>query len=228
MIGSIRTGLAAALISGAAAIAAFPVAAEEAVTYEVKITNVTSGHALESGLVFTPFIVATHQAGLKIFTPGEPASSAIEQIAEGGNIDPLDAELSGNPQVRDIAKGSAPLLPGQSVTFELDSLGVANHISLAAMLLPTNDGLIALVDEPLPAGEAVFHALGYDAGTETNDEKCQSIPGPHCGGEAFSPLDAGEGYVSVHPGTHGKGNLSVKSYDWRNPVAIVRIMRLTP
>lgn len=231
MIGSIRTGLAAALITGFAAVAAFPVAAEEAsVRYEVKITNVTSGQALDSGIVFTPFIVAAHQPGLKIFTPGEPASAAIGRIAEGGDIGPLDMELSANPAVQDIAKGAAPLLPGQSVTFELDSHGSANHISLAAMLLPTNDGVVGLVDVAAPKGKGsvTYQALGYDGGTETNSELCADIPGPHCHGTPFSPADPGEGYVHVHSGIHGIGDLVPAKRDWRNPVAIVRITRLTP
>lgn len=231
MSGTIRAGLAALLITGLASTAAFPAAAEDMpVRYEVKITNVTSGHATDSGILFTPFIVAAHQAGLKIFRLGERASTAIERIAEGGDFGLLDTELSEDPRVQDIAKGDAALLPGQSVTFELATRGSANHISLVAMLLPTNDGMVALVDVPAPTGKDMetYYALGYDGGTETNSESCADIPGPHCMGTAFSPGDTGEGYVHVHAGIRGIGDLDPAKFDWRNPVAVVQIARLSP
>ena len=69
-------------------------------------------------------------------------------------------------------------------------------------------------------------ALGYDAGTETNDELCATVPGPACGGEALSPADSGEGFVSIHNGIHGMGDLNAALLDWRNPVAKVTIHRV--
>jgi hypothetical protein len=60
----------------------------------------------------------------------------------------------------------------------------------------------------------------------TNDEACASIPGPQCGGAPFSPNDSGEGFVYVHSGIHGIGDLSASQYSWNNPVLKVTIKRL--
>jgi hypothetical protein len=74
-------------------------------------------------------------------------------------------------------------------------------------------------------GSVSYTALGLDAGSEYNDELCAHIPGPQCGGAGLSAED-GEGYVHVHPGTHGMADLSRASYDWRNPVAVVTVTRI--
>jgi hypothetical protein len=39
-------------------------------------------------------------------------------------------------------------------------------------------------------------------------------------------MDNGEGYVSIHAGIHGIGDLMSKDHDWRNPVAKVSIKRV--
>eukprot|EP00903_Cladosiphon_okamuranus_P016818 g15510.t1 len=60
--------------------------------------------------------------------------------------------------------------------------------------------------------------------TETNNELCAFIPGPGCpvdsGNEMAGP---GEGFIHVHRGFHGVGDLAEAHYDWRNPVAEVFI-----
>ena len=72
--------------------------------------------------------------------------------------------------------------------------------------------------------------VGYDAGSETNDESCDNIPGggpcDGLGGEALSLGDDGEGYVRASPGIQGVDDLSSAAYDWRNPLAIVTITRV--
>ena len=94
------------------------------------------------------------------------------------------------------------------------------------MILPTNDGFIALNGVSAPrAGSQGYMALGYDAGSEPNDELCASIPGPQCGGEGTSPAAGGENFVHVHAGIHGGGDLEVREYDWRNPMASVTIRK---
>jgi hypothetical protein len=46
-----------------------------------------------------------------------------------------------------------------------------------------------------------------------------------CGGEGGSP-GVGEGYVHIHTGIHGIGDLlTAAMYDWRNPVAEITIRR---
>lgn len=118
------------------------------------------------------------------------------------------------------------LAPGasQTVTIEGNS---GDLLTLMAMLIPTNDAFVALDAVPLPAaGTMSTTAVVYDAGTEPNDELCANIPGPVCGGEGDSPDVDGEGFVHVHSGIHGGGDLAVANYDWRNPAAKVTIRRL--
>lgn len=187
--------------------------------YAVTITNITKG------TLFTPILVITHKAGHPVFQLGEPASEELVAIAEGGATQPLQDKLLSSGMGYDAVSTGAPLLPGKSVTVEVSAKGPFNHVSLAAMLLPTNDGFIAINGMRLPFRMDTQVIPGYDAGSETNDELCASIPGPHCGGEAFSEAE-GEGYVHIHNGIHGIGDLSAADYDWKNPVAIVKIKRM--
>ncbi|CAM9150754.1 unnamed protein product, partial [Laminaria digitata] len=66
------------------------------------------------------------------------------------------------------------------------------------------------------------------AGTEENNELCSHIPGPACsatsGNQEAGP---GEGYVHVHRGIDGNGDLSAADYDWSNPVAEVIVSEPT-
>lgn len=188
--------------------------------YEVTITNITRGS------LFSPILVASHREGVSLFALGQPASVELAHIAEGGNIDPLKRVLQADDRVFDITDSGGPLMPGQSVTVRVGAQGV-DQISLAAMIVPTNDGFIALNGVQAPRSGSVTYSIpGYDAGTELNDENCASIPGPQCGGQGFSEAD-GEGFVHIHRGIHGIADLKAEDYDWRNPVASVTIKKST-
>jgi len=128
------------------------------------------------------------------------------------------------------------LLPGDSITVEVSAAHGARRITVASMMLPTNDGFIALNGVKAPKrGSVTYYSPGYDAGSEPNDEICSNIPGPTCGGTGPSPsVDPfDEGYVHIHRGIHGSnpsGNfvsdLAADIYDWRNPVAKITITRI--
>ena len=214
-----------------AATAALPARADESRTYEVTITNVTRGQT------FTPQLVATHTRRADVFELGRTASEALEILAEGGDTGPLtDVLLGAGPAVGDVQTNGGLLGPGESVTITLSGMRRHRYLSMAAMLIPTNDTFVALDTVRLPLiGTRQMQALAYDAGTEGNDQNCANIPGPRCGGEGVSvgvgPDD--EGYVYVSNGFHdlgvddGAGNevLGPLVYDWRNPVALVTVRR---
>lgn len=198
-------------------------------TYEVTITNITNA------ILFTSILVASHKKGLApLFELGSPASDGMTAIAEGGNTDPLTATLSADPDVVAVGNSGGPLLPGASVTVMVSAEHGAKHISIASMMLPTNDGFIGLNGVKVPKkGTATYYSSGYDAGTEENDELCANIPGPQCGGIGPSPGPApgeansgDEGYVHIHRGIHGINDLAAATYDWRNPVAKIIITRV--
>lgn len=196
------------------------VQAQPAQRYEVSITNLTEAQA------FTPFILATHSADISLFTPGEPASDELATLAEGGAVGPLADLLELFPgEVRDVVTTGGLLLPGDTLTVEISADGGHGYLSLAAMLIPTNDSFVGVNALALPNGRLVTMAPAYDAGSEPNDELCSSIPGPVCGGEGASPLEDGEGYVFISQGIQGIGDLPSETYDWRNPVAYVAVRR---
>jgi hypothetical protein len=142
----------------------------------------------------------------------------------------LTTTLNGNHRVVDVQNSGGLLLPGKSVTVVVSAAQGARWISIAAMMLPTNDGFIALDSVKVPRhGSATFFSPGFDAGSEPNDELCANIPGPTCGGVGPSPgvNDGDEGYVHIHRGMHGIGDLAADVYDWRNPVARITVTRVS-
>lgn len=191
-------------------------------TYEVTITNLTRGQT------FTPVLVASHRKGVSLFNLGDAASPELAALAEGGDIGPLTNVLEANYRVIDTAAGTGLIAPGQSETVTVSAPYYARRISLASMLIPTNDSFIALnsVSAPYRNGTRVYYSFGYDAGSEPNDELCMNIPGPVCGGEGGSPGAGGEGYVHISGGIAGVGDLPAATYDWRNPVAKIEIRRV--
>ncbi len=192
------------------------------IQYEVTITNLTRGNN------FTPILVASHRSGIQLFELGSPASDELATLAEAGDIGPLDALLSESRLVADTNSSEGLLAPGASVTVRIKAAHWVRRISLASMLLPTNDAFFALNGVKLPRGyrPVTYRAPAYDAGSEPNDELCFNIPGPTCQGEGGSPGVGGEGFVHVHAGIHGIGDLSPAAYDWRNPVASITIRRV--
>jgi Spondin_N len=217
--------------------------AAEAREYEVTVTNLTRGQR------FTPILVATHKQGVRLFELGSPASPQLRTLAEEGDTGPLAALLASMPEIKDVVTSTPPPPPsnlidsGESITLRVETSGTFDHLSVAAMLIPTNDGFFALngVEGPRGSNELTLFSPAYDAGTEANDESCASIPGPgfiECvtpsnpagdGGGAM--IGGGEGYVHIHAGIHGAGgglptsNLNPSMRDWRNPVAKITIRR---
>lgn len=191
-------------------------------TYLVRVTNLTSGQH------FTPILAATHGDDVSIFTAGTVASDDLRALAEGGDTMPLAMALQGRAMSVETTVGL--LGPGATVEFLVNGGSMHRWLSLAAMLIPTNDAFVGLrvmlPSEPRPR---TYNAFAYDAGTETNDEKCESIPGPHAectrpGGGGAPGM--GEGLITIHRGIQGGGDFD-GDRDWRNPVARITIHRLS-
>ncbi len=205
--------------------------------YEISITNITKGQT------FTPQLVVTHKASVRLFTLGESASLSLEMLAEGGDTAPLTSDLESlSNKIGEVTTIAGLLGPGETINGEISAKRRQRYLSFAAMLIPTNDTFVALNGVLLPnRGSKSYTALAYDAGTETNDQNCANIPGPRCivegvQGEGHSPgpNDGDEGFVYVSNGFHelgtddGNGNEILRPvvYDWRNPIARVTVKRL--
>ncbi len=197
-------------------------------TYEVSITNITRGQT------FTPQLVLSHDREAALFTLGQPASLGLEELAEGGSTAVLGDEVAA--VTRDSTTIDGLLGPGETTSTEIVAQPQQDVLSVAAMLIPTNDTFMALDGVALPRNRvpAVYYAAAYDAGTEVNDQDCASIPGPRCGGEGFNPdrpVDQ-EGYVYIGGGFHsldGPAEVEILGpavYDWRNPVARITVTRV--
>lgn len=190
--------------------------------FEVTITNITRGE------IFTPIMVASHGPGIKLFRLGKKAGTELEMLAEGGDTGPLSERLASAGALDVVTTGDV-LPPGQSVTVHVRTNSRNDRVSVAAMLVPTNDAFFAVngVQGPRQHRSKTYMSPAYDAGTETNDEMCVSIPGPPfiCNGEGYN-ADSGEGYVYIHSGIHGIGDLPAYAHDWRNPVAKIKIRQV--
>ena len=137
MFTPMRQALTAAAVSGLL-LTSTAVSADGNTSYQVTITNITSS------INFTPILVTSHRKGVSLYELGSAASDELTAIAEGGDIAPLSAVLQDDPRVADIRDSGGLLGPGESVTVTVSATHGAHNISMASMMLPTNDGFIAL------------------------------------------------------------------------------------
>jgi hypothetical protein len=204
--------------------------------YSVTIDNLTTGQP------FSPGVLVTHTKEVALFRVGERASDGIRLIAEDGDQTLAAASLRSQPGVHQVVELTSPIHrvggPGpSSARLEISAAANANHLSLATMLICTNDGFTGLDSIKLPGGfnPETYLTAGYDAGTEANNElfpqivdPCQVI-GPQVPGP---PVPNGNGRVATvgvilhHPNIQGGGNLVIAQHGWMNPVARVTVMRL--
>lgn len=197
--------------------------------YEITMTNITRGQ------IFSPPVVISHKWGFQLYELGTPAADWLYPLAEDGLTDPLTDHVSGLQSVLDYDVAPGPVLPGGSATLYVVAKGSFKYISVAAMLVSSNDAFLALTNKRVSRfGKTTAHAVAYDSGSEANSENCASIPGPPCGNGGVRDTAEAEGYVHVHAGIHGIGNLTPENHDgienltpenhdWNNPVAIVTI-----
>ena len=194
--------------------------------FEVKVTNVTRDQS------FTPLLVVAHDSRVRLFKLGKAASAELEALAEDGNTGPFEEKLASTRGVHGIATGGGLLGPGETTRIWVRGRR-HDRISLAGMLIPTNDGFVAINGAgPFGRRAQSSWAPAYDSGTEVNDELCDSIPGPpydECNGQpggGAAPDGGEEGFVRIHEGMHDVGDFDAARRDWRNPVAKVRIRRV--
>jgi Spondin_N len=234
------SALAGALAVTALSLALVPAAmAAKADTFEVTLTNLTSGQPL------TPPVVATHRGKNRIFDVGSRATFELKEIAENGNLAPQVNALQSDKQVFDVFEGSAPIVPSSRVgptpfsdhmTFTIRADKGAHRLSWASMLICTNDGFTGVNSLSLPkkAGDSVTAlTAGYDAGTELNTEDfadivppCQGLIGVSSGepgtGDSNPALAEG-GLIHHHPGIRGGADLLPAIHGWTDPVARIDV-----
>ncbi|WNC70372.1 spondin domain-containing protein [Thalassotalea nanhaiensis] len=210
----------------------------QAAELEVTVTNLTQG------IYFTPIIISAHTTDTHIFESGEMASTELQALAEGGDISGVAGMLSGSSADMVENPAAGLLAPGMSTIAMLSNSAGNDYLSLAAMLLPTNDGFVGLDswEIPIEAGTYTFTLNAYDAGTEANDEivngggalGAPGIPaapgvGSGTGGTGVTTTEANS-VVHIHRGNlgdddmnGGKSDLNNTVHRWLNPVAQVTV-----
>jgi hypothetical protein len=209
---------------------------DHGVRYRVTITNIIPGSGPDSGQIFNGLVVATHNPNFQLFALGEPPSGELAMIAEDALNEPLVVLMEADPNVRDVQTigimPPAPILPGESASVIVTAGRRDRFLSLATMLVTTNDAFVALNGVKLPTRRGEFYAFVYDAGSEANTEDCAHIPGPPCGNPEVRVVAGAEGFVSIHSGIHGIADdpmtpsVVASERDWRNPGALITVERL--
>ncbi|MBO2635517.1 spondin domain-containing protein [Shewanella algae] len=206
----------------------------QAAQLEISINNLTHGNH------FTPLLIAAHDGNSHLFQAGEPASSALQKMAEGGDISELQQAVTANSGVTVSNPAAGLLAPGAKVEKVMLDSGALTHLSLVAMLLPTNDAFVGLDGWEIPStpGSYTLYLNAYDAGTEANDEQitgggAPGVPGipaapDGMGGQNGTGVmdDSSNDRVHIHPGLLGdtdpNGGISdvdSRIHRWLNPVA---------
>ncbi|MFD2178459.1 spondin domain-containing protein [Veronia pacifica] len=197
-----------------------------AATLEITIQNQSKG------LYFTPVLASAHDSTVSFFKAGESASDALKALAEGGDFSGLASAVgnAGGVNVENASQG--PIAPGASASFSIDS-GDNPYLSIASMILPSNDGFIGVNQWKIPSRSGTYKVYlnGYDAGTEANDELKSSIPNPPFLEGKLG--DNGSGVetnntntnIHIHPGNLGGQNsdFDATQHRWLNPLASLTV-----
>lgn len=147
---------------------------------KVQVTNLTQGMA------FTPRLLVAHPDRVDLFEAGDPATTPLTWMAEAGvvrrnqNATAAAADATFEDYLEDsdradqnrwtvIGELLAPATAAAEHTFDT---GEFTHLSMVAMLIPTNDAFTGLDSWRIPTtpGTYFLYLNAYDAGTEANDE----------------------------------------------------------
>ncbi|MBL4659947.1 MAG: spondin domain-containing protein [Alcanivoracaceae bacterium] len=172
------------------------------------------------GVFVTPLWVGFHDGSFDSYDTGAPASTAIERLAEDGDVSELSALFvsSTNNAQDDVIlnpqgfAGAPVFEPGSSssMVFDLDESS-QRYFSYATMIIPSNDAFVAnanplahqLFDEDGdffgPFTFTVYGTQVRDAGTEENTESDAAFLNQTAANTGNSTEEA----ISVHPGFNG-------------------------
>ena len=197
---------------------------------------------LTQGIYFTPLLVVGHGDNYHLFETGAAASAGLQSMAEGGALTDLvtEAEGLGAEMLTNPAEGL--LAPAKQVAVASFDSKMNGYLSIAGMILPSNDGFVGLDSWPIPdqAGSYTLYLNAYDAGTEANDELITGGGAPGVAGIPANPGanggTSGTGVTSteltqmvhIHRGnvgdtdaSGGASDLDSRIHRWINPVAKV-------
>ncbi len=192
-------------------------------SFRIDLVNLTANQPMSPP-------VALADDGSAWWSDGSAASEALEHLAESGDASGLINGEDGAVQAGGL------LLPGMTASLTVATDDAQPMLSLATMLVNTNDAFSGLTAEDLsdlqPGEQRVLWLPARDAGTEANSESAASIPGPAGGGEGYNAdRDDVTGMVTLHPGVVGveagaSDSALDASHRFDNPVLRVTISAL--
>ncbi len=197
--------------------------------YTIDVTNLTTNQPL------SPIAAVLHNSGYEGFALGSMASSDLERLAEAGDNTHFINSAKASSSVINAVSGSGIIAPGTAANITLQGKGSSPRLTLASMLVNTNDGFIGLesVDlSTLAINESlVVHARVYDAGTEANSETAATVPGPAGGGEGYNATRDDHDFIAVHAGVVSSDDglatsVLTAAHRFDNPGARVVITRM--
>lgn len=192
----------------------------QAASYEITITNATKGQPLAPGLVIV------HDKGYSLFEIGDAATDPLAVMAETGGPFELQDSIPDSADT-DLVLGihGGVALPSESNSIQITSEG--KFLTVVGMLAATNDAFYAIRGVRLPtSGSTTFYATAFDAGSEANSELAADIPATNGGADDPAINDGGEGYIHVHSGFLGAGDLDPIDHDWNNPVVEIIVEKI--
>lgn len=195
--------------------------------WRVTIENLTPpGPGAPGSQPLSPPLVVVHSGKADVWSVGDIASHGLAAIAEDANNAVLESALDGFPGVKHVGTvPGGPIPSGASRSFEVETAGKFDRLSLVTMLVNTNDAFTGL-DSARPRGRgATYETAAYDAGSEKNNELAAFIPGPCCGNPFVR--DPEGAVIRHHEGIAGRGDLSPALYDWDDPAARITIERIS-
>jgi hypothetical protein len=170
----------------------------------------------------SPPLVVVHSGLADVWSVGSIANHGVAAIAEDANNVPLEEVL---PQVPGVATvftvPGGPIPPGDSRSFEVETRGRFDRLSLLTMLVNTNDAFTGLDSRRIQGRGGVVETIAYDAGSERNNELAGFIPGPCCNNPFVR--DPEGALIRPHDGITGAGDLDPAIYDWPEPAARITI-----
>lgn len=185
-------------------------------TIMITIENVLTGQP------FSPsFFEARTADSAPLFKLGDKASDALTAVAEGGNIGMFSVGAAKN---EGNTLGDAALaihtLPGQTRTFIIHVDAAHPLIDGVWMLGNTNDGFsgVSAIDAFGLTAATTVEVLGYDAGSENNNEK-KGFLGALGGGNDRDPEN---GVITQHAGIRGDAD-APKDWNWDTSKPVARV-----
>lgn len=198
-------------------------------SYQVTVTNLTSHQPL------SPLAIVLHETGYSGWSAGDAVSVGLEKLAESGDTTDFISDANADSHVITTATGSDIILPGASESINITTLPSSDHLTLATMLVNTNDGFSGVNALSLanlqPGDSMTLETPAWDAGTEDNSESASTIPGPAAGGTGFNSERDDRDQAVIHPGVisvdDGLSNSALdSSHRFDNPVLYIEITRI--